>query len=121
MWYYRGQGFDIALRYHYVSKRGRWQLANVGFLGDVEPRIPLEVVLEKSKEFLIEQGCSSLFAIRPKQMTNPGIEAFHRLVPEHPELKVTVEHETADRLMWNLDIRELADAKGESIPAAASG
>ncbi len=105
-WYFPGASFAIALRFQYIPKRNRYQLANVGFTGQITPQCALDLVVEKCQEFLGRQEAHSLFGLRPKHMLHPGIEAFHQLVPHDPRLNVTVEHDAPGMIMWNIKYRE---------------
>lgn len=101
-WYYCSERGEIALRFEFMAKRQRYQLYNAGFLGVLEPTEALDLAVERFKCFLLEHQIESLFALRPKNMDDPGIEAFHRLVPTHPQIVVTVCHNTPRMIMWEL-------------------
>ena len=116
-WYYDGNGFDIALRFHYVPKRDQYQLANIGFLGDVEPEAVLELAIEKCTEFLRARGKTHFFALRPKGMDHPGIERFHQLVPDHPKIDFAIEQDWREMMLCRVGPRELLTEKS---PGAAA-
>jgi len=115
-WLFQKEHFDIALRFHFVPKRRRYQLANVGFCGITTPAEVLELVVDKGYEFMVRHRINSLFAIRPKNMIHEGIETMHQLVPLHPKLRVVVEHDAPSSFMWRIEHRELTtDQQGDSF------
>ncbi len=101
-WYYRSQRGEIALRFEFIAKRERYQLYNVGFLGALEPAEALDLTIERCMAFVQEHEIDSIFALRPKNMDHPGIEAFHRLVPFHPRVAATLRHDSPRLMMWDL-------------------
>ena len=120
-WYYRSERGEIALRFEFIAKRQRYQLYNVGFLGALEPAEALDITIERCLDFVREHGVESIFALRPKNIAHPGIEAFHRLVPLHPRVAATLRHDSPRLMMWDLAPRDaLAQGASPKLELAAT-
>src|SRR5262249_35371542 len=92
-------------------RRRQFEIVSVGFVGAMPAAAALDLVVEKTIEFLKARSASSAFARRPKRMASPQITQLHDLVPGHPRLKVTVEKESPSTVRSNIDFPELVGAK----------
>jgi hypothetical protein len=102
IWHYQGQGFEIAMLLRYINARQQWHLANVGFVGNVQPAEALEINLQKGREFFLTHDVSSVVAVRPKAMDYAPLQQYHDLCLSHPDLAITVLNDTEDRTLWEL-------------------
>ena len=121
-WHYHGGGFEIAMRYHYLAKRDEYQLASVGFLGEVEPKVALDLAVEQCQGFLQERQQTYVISLRPKHNNGPHMERFFQLVPQHPDLAVEVVEQWRDMVMWKVILKKLLpEAANEALLAETLG
>lgn len=105
LWHYQGQGFEIALLFQYAVERKQWLLAQLGFVGDVEPAQALDINVQRGHEFLQAHKAASLFCARPHSVEYPPLLVYFDLCLQHPKLQVTVVHQAE-----NIDVWEIAYA-----------
>jgi hypothetical protein len=102
VWHYQGNGFEIGLIFQYRSQRSQWELAQVGFIGQVQPSVVLDLSTQRFKDFLQGHGISSVTAVRPTAVDYQPLEALYELVPQSPKLKLTVGQPVALGTVWTI-------------------
>jgi len=106
-YYYWTTKGEVALRLIYSSGRKQHFVMSVGFVGRISPSDALELVIDRSIEYLRERNASSAFAVAPKRMEYPGILRLYDLVPSHHRLIVKTEQDTPASRTWNIEAPEL--------------
>lgn len=108
VWYYLGDGFEIAMMFRYLRPRDQWHLAHVGFVGDVEPAEVLRINILRGLNFLETHAVSSVVAVRPRTVDSDALREYHDLCLTHPQLSITVLNESDDRVLWDVSLVPIA-------------
>lgn len=103
VWHYQGQGFEIAMLFQYSWPRMHWQLAQVGFVGNVQPAEVLERNVARAKGFFqAHNDAPSFFCAPPHSMDYPPLLVYYGLCLQHPQLQITVVHQAETKDIWEV-------------------
>lgn len=102
LWYYQNGGFDTVLRFQFEQANDRFMVC-LGFLGDVRPETVLNLVVEKSHEFMVDQGIDAVFGYRPFSVDYSPLGLLFDEVPRHPNVNQTVLDTTTDSDVLQLE------------------
>ncbi|MFO0948561.1 MAG: hypothetical protein U1D30_21995 [Planctomycetota bacterium] len=73
-----------------------------GVVGSITPEAALDLAVDKLVDVMNAGGMTNVYAIRSAGLDHAPINRFFDLVVSHPKLRVTVEHQMADRDAWNI-------------------
>lgn len=105
LWHYRGQGFEIGMLFQYSPEREHWQLAQVGFIGNVQPAQVLDINVQRGRAFVQLHGITSFFAAVPKTMAFAPLLAYYDLCLHHPELNIAIIYQAESKDIWEIRFR----------------
>ena len=102
VWHYQGQGFEIGLLFQYSHERKHWQLAQVGFVANVQPAAALDLVVARGRDFSQSHGVASVFAARPATMDYQPLLVFYDLCLTNPNLHIRVVAQNEVKTIWEI-------------------
>jgi hypothetical protein len=89
LYHYQGDSFDAALRFR-LDRRNNRYLVCMAFLGDVAPQEVLDLVYEKTQEFMEDKGLLELYAEQPRSVDYPPMQVFYDLAATDPRFEETI-------------------------------
>lgn len=102
LWHYQGNGFEIGMLFQYSWDRGQWQLAQVGFQGQVQPAAVADLNVAQAKQFCQAHGTDAFFCGVPLRMDYAPLLEYYALCKQHPQLRVTIIHQAATKEIWQI-------------------
>jgi len=87
-----GVTYEIVVGFDWARRLRRFRIISTGFVGDISPSQALDRVVEKAREFSIQNNLHHLFAIRPRRMESARILEFYDLLNLHPDLRIRGGH-----------------------------
>ena len=87
-----GTTFEVVVGFDWARRLRRFRIISTGFVGDISPRMALDRVVEKAREFSIQNNLDHLIAIRPRLMDSPRILEVYDLLNSHPALRIRGGH-----------------------------
>jgi hypothetical protein len=102
VWHYQGQGFDIGMALQYRQERQEWELAQLGFVGQVQVSQVLDLVIQKGLAFTQAHGISSLSAVRPNAIDYQPLETFYQLCAQDTRIRITAGRQVVLGTVWHL-------------------
>jgi len=108
VWHYQGTNFEIAMMFRYLAPRRQFHLAHVGFVGNVQPAQVLDINILRGRDFFRSHSIQAVVGVRPKSIDFQPLALYHDLCLTHPNLKISVESETEEKVVWNIAYKSLS-------------
>jgi len=103
LFYYREPGYEVVLRIQREARLGRY-LVCPGFIGSVGPGTVLDIVVEKSQEYMATHELDALYGIRPEQVDYAPLALLYELMEHDPRIRVVTEGQTSDSTVLKLEM-----------------
>jgi hypothetical protein len=102
LWIYRGDGFEIGLHFQYSWERHKWQLAQVGFTGRIEPSAVLDLNVAQGRLFFERHRIDAVFCGPPLRVDYAPLQAYYTECKKHSQLRVEVIYKTDIKEIWEI-------------------
>lgn len=98
--YYPGDGFEVVCGFKLIRRSQRYRVMSVGFVGAIDARGALDLVVERIRLFLFEKRVDHLITVRPAVMESAAIVELYELALRHPGLIVRGTHRIEGGTYW---------------------